>query len=255
MGSDERFELLGAPLDPLTMKGAVAAVEEMVRSRSVGQHASLNAAKVVRLQSDEALGAALRSCELVTADGQAVVWAARLLGHHVPERVAGADLMPALLARAEALGFRVYLLGAHEETIAAAEAAIRRRHPGITIAGSHHGYFGPEDEEGVVAKIAEARPDLLFVALETPQKELFLARHRDVLRIPFAMGVGGTFELLAGNRRRAPVWAQRAGLEWLFRLAQEPRRLGGRYVVGNARFVALVGRELVRRQRLTRSSR
>ena len=243
-----RSELLGAPLDLLALEDAVGAVEAAIDGRQCRQHACVNAAKIVRLQKDEVLRDAIRGCDLVTADGQGVVWAARLLGLPVPERVAGIDLMEALLAQAARRGHRVYLLGARPDVLEDAAAEIRRRHPATSIVGRHHGYFSREDEALVVRDIASARPDLLFVALETPAKELFLARHRDVLRIPFAMGVGGSFDVLAGRRRRAPRWAQRIGLEWLFRLAQEPRRLARRYISGNARFLALLARELLRRR-------
>lgn len=244
-----RVELLGCPLDPLTLEGTVAAVEEAISSGARIQHASVNAAKVVRARSDPVLRSALWHCDLVTPDGQPVVWAARLLGRPVPERVAGIDLMDALLAAAARAGYRVYLLGARPEVLAAAEAEIARRHPGVVVAGRRDGYFPREEEAAVAADVAAARPDLLFVALDTPRKELFLRRHRDVVRVPFAMGVGGAFDVLAGRRRRAPGWAQAAGLEWLFRLLQEPRRLLGRYAVGNTVFVGLVVRELLAARR------
>lgn len=242
-----RHDFLGAPLDVLSLPDAVAAVARAVDERGSVQHASINAAKVVRLQRDPTLRDALWSCTLATADGQAVVWAARLLGIAVPERVAGIDLMEALLAAAVRRRDRVFLLGARADVLEEAERELERRHPGVLVVGRHHGYFAGDEEPRVVAEIAAAEPDLLFIALETPAKELFLARHRDVLRVPFAMGVGGAFDVLAGRRQRAPRWARRAGLEWLFRLLQEPRRLAGRYVVGNARFVALVGLSLLRR--------
>ena len=243
-----RSELLGAPLDLLALEDAVEAVDATIDARRSLQHACVNAAKIVRLQKDEMLRDALWGCDLVTADGQGVVWAARLLGMDVPGRVAGIDLMEALLARAEQRGHRVYLLGARPAVLEDAVTEIRRRYPAISIAGRHHGYFSRADEARVVADVATSQPDLLFVALETPAKELFLARHRNVLRVPFAMGVGGAFDVLAGRRRRAPGWAQRMGLEWLFRLAQEPRRLARRYIVGNVRFLALLAREVLRKR-------
>ena len=157
--------------------------------------------------------------------------------------------MNGLLARATERGYRVYLLGARPDVVGDAVAALRMRHPEVVLAGYRHGYFARSEEGEVVSAIAAARPDILFLALETPQKELFLARHRETLHVPFAMGVGGSLDVLAGRRRRAPRWAQRAGLEWAFRLVQEPRRLGRRYAVGNARFAWLVARELVRSRR------
>jgi N-acetylglucosaminyldiphosphoundecaprenol N-acetyl-beta-D-mannosaminyltransferase len=243
--ASRRVEIFGAPVDAVSLHEAVGWIEQLVASGDNGQHAALNAGKIVRFAREPELLAAIRDCELVTADGQAVVWAARLLGRPLPERVAGIDLMEALFARAEARGLSVYLLGARPEVIRAAEAEIARRHPKLRIAGRHHGYFGAEAEDSVVADIAQRAPDLLFIALETPQKELFIARNRDRLKVPFAMGVGGSFDVLAGRRQRAPMWMQRAGLEWLFRLIQEPGRLGRRYMFGNAAFTALVIRELV----------
>src|SRR5439155_3884158 len=146
-----------------------------------------------------------------------------------------------LLARAEERGYSVFFLGAHADVLEAACAEVARRHPRLRIAGRRHGYFASTEESEVVAEVAAANPDILFIALETPQKELFQARHRTALGVPFTMGVGGSLDVLAGRRRRAPLWAQRAGLEWLFRLLQEPRRLFARYLIGNAIFVALVG--------------
>lgn len=248
-----RITILGAPLDPITLEEAVARVDEAIASRRPALNASLNAAKLVRIQTDGALREALERCDLVTADGVPVVWAARALGKAVPGRVNGTDLMELLFARAAERGYSVYLLGSEPGVLSRARAEIERRHPALRIAGTQHGFFAPGEEAAVVERIAAARPDMLFVAFGTPQKELFQARHRDALGVPFTMGVGGSFEVLAGARRRAPRWAQRSGLEWAFRLAQEPRRLAGRYVVGNTRFVYLVGREVLRTRLGTRS--
>jgi N-acetylglucosaminyldiphosphoundecaprenol N-acetyl-beta-D-mannosaminyltransferase len=244
--SSRRIHLLGAPLDPVTLEDAVARVDEAVATRRPALNASLNAAKLVRMQTDSELRESIEFCDIVTADGVPVVWAARALGHAVPGRVNGTDLMELLFAHAAERGYSVYLLGSEPGILSLARAEIERRHPAIRIVGTQHGFFPPAEEAAVVERIAAARPDILFIALGTPQKELFQARHRDELGVPFTMGVGGSFEVLAGARKRAPRWAQRTGLEWAFRLAQEPRRLAGRYVVGNTRFVVLVGREVLR---------
>jgi N-acetylglucosaminyldiphosphoundecaprenol N-acetyl-beta-D-mannosaminyltransferase len=241
----DRLDLLGAPLDPVTLDEAVAFVDGLIEKGTTGQQASLNAAKVVRVQRDAEFTTALRSCELVMADGVPIVWAGRLLGHSIPERVSGIDLMAALLAHAADRSHRVFLLGARADVIEDAAAEIERRYPGIQIAGRHHGYYTPEEEPDVIAEIEAARPHLLFVAFETPQKELFLSRMRGVLPVPFVMGVGGSFDVLAGRRRRAPLWMQRIGFEWFFRFVQEPRRLWRRYLIGNTMFLVLVCRELV----------
>jgi N-acetylglucosaminyldiphosphoundecaprenol N-acetyl-beta-D-mannosaminyltransferase len=162
--------------------------------------------------------------------------------------VTGIDLMDAVLERASERGYGVYVLGARSEVLGRALAALRKRFPDLRLVGARHGYFKGHEEAAIVEDIREAAPDVLFVALETPAKELFLARHRDRLQVPFVMGVGGAVDILGGVRRRAPRWLQRLGLEWAFRLAQDPRRLAGRYVVGNTRFTWLVVRELVRRR-------
>jgi N-acetylglucosaminyldiphosphoundecaprenol N-acetyl-beta-D-mannosaminyltransferase len=246
--ASERVHVLGCPIDAVTMEQALARVEDAIQQSQRLQHVSINAAKLVKFQRDPALREAVTGCHLITADGQAIVWAARILGLPLPERVAGIDLLDALLRIAPERGYRVFLLGARPTVLERAEKAIIERYPGVVVAGRHHGYFTREEEPSVVEQIHEARPHLLFIALETPAKELFLARHRSRLSVPYAMGVGGAFDILAGVRHRAPRWLRQLGLEWLFRLAQDPRRLAGRYVVGNTKFTWLVIREAARRR-------
>jgi N-acetylglucosaminyldiphosphoundecaprenol N-acetyl-beta-D-mannosaminyltransferase len=248
--SAPRAVVLGCAIDAVILEEVVDAIESRIVRREPCQHVAINAAKLVRLQRDPQLRDVIAGCELVTADGQAVVWAARLLGRPLPGRVTGIDLMDAVAGRASERGYRVYVLGARPKVLERALTVLRERYPALELYG-RHGYFGPEEEPEVVESIAEAGPDVLFVALDTPAKELFLARNRDRLRIPFVMGVGGAVDILGGVRRRAPRWLQRLGLEWAFRLAQEPRRLAGRYVVGNTRFTWLVARELVRQRLAT----
>jgi N-acetylglucosaminyldiphosphoundecaprenol N-acetyl-beta-D-mannosaminyltransferase len=242
--------VLGCAIDAVDLDEAVAVIEERIVRREPCQHVAINAAKLVRLQRDPRLRDVIEGCELVTADGQAVVWAARILGRPLPGRVTGIDLMDALARRASERGYSGYVLGARAEVLERALAVLRKRYPRLQLSG-HHGYFSLEEEPEIVESIAEAAPDILFVALETPAKEFFLARNRDRLRIPFVMGVGGAVDILGGVRKRAPQQLQRLGLEWAFRLAQEPRRLAGRYVIGNTRFTWLVARELVRQRLAT----
>lgn len=236
------------PVNPVDMAEACARVDELVRRRVPSYYVAINAAKVVAYHDDALLRDAIDAAHLVTADGQAVVWAARLLGHRVPERVAGTDLMQALLARAAQRGYAVYFLGATDEVVRACVAKARALHPALRIAGHRNGYFEQAEEAEVVAAIRDAAPDILFLGFGTPAKEYFMRRHHRALGVPFAMGVGGSFDVFAGLVARAPRWMQRAGLEWAYRLAQEPRRMWRRYLVGNTRFLWLVGKELLARR-------
>lgn len=208
---------------------------------------SINALKVGLAADDPAFQKALHSFDLAGADGQPLVWASRLLGTPIPGRVNGTDLMYELFALAEREGYGVYLLGAKQETLDAATEELRRRYPRLRLCGARDGYFTAEEELGVVREVARARPDILFLALPSPRKEWFLLEHADELGVGFAMGVGGSIDVLAGAYPRAPVWMQRTGLEWLFRLLQDPRRMWRRYLATNTRFLILLGKALLRR--------
>jgi N-acetylglucosaminyldiphosphoundecaprenol N-acetyl-beta-D-mannosaminyltransferase len=234
-----RAHVLGCEIDRLTIHEAVERCEHHIEARVSAQHMAVNAAKVVAMQDDSELLRLVNSCEIVTADGQAIVWASRLLRDPLPSRVTGIDLMQELLALAERKGYGVYLLGAHADVLEQAMARMRRLHPGLRIVGHRDGYFSESEEQGIVAAIRGSQPDLLFVAMPSPRKERFIGRWRDELEIPFCMGVGGALDVMAGITRRAPRPLQRLGLEWAFRLAQEPRRLMRRYLVGNWRFITL----------------
>lgn len=236
-----RAELFGVPLDCLTLDETVERAEALIQEHRPVQHVVLNAAKVVMMHDTPALREIIAACDIVNADGQSIVWAGRLLGVPVPERVAGIDLMERLLASAEAHGWPVYFLGAREEVLQRFLERIAKRHPRLIVAGSHHGYF--EDESAVAQSIRDTGARIVFVGISSPKKEFLLAEHLKEMGDVFAMGVGGSFDVVAGLTKRAPVWMQRAGLEWLFRLIQEPKRMWRRYLIGNARFLWLVLRE------------
>lgn len=242
VAAERRVHVLGCPVDALTLAETVAWVDRhlQIPGRPLVQHAALNAAKLVAMQKDAALREAVRRCGLISADGQSIVWAARWLGGHLPERVTGIDLMEALVELAARRGYRVYFLGARPPVVEAVVQRYRERYPRLVVAGWRDGYFRPDEEAGVVAAIRESGADILFVAMGTPQKELFLSRNLTALGVPFAMGVGGSFDVVAGLTKRAPGLWQQFGLEWLFRLIQEPRRMWRRYLVGNTAFLWLV---------------
>jgi N-acetylglucosaminyldiphosphoundecaprenol N-acetyl-beta-D-mannosaminyltransferase len=240
--------VLGCGIDRLDMGQTLARIEALVEERSFAQHVAINAAKIVAMHKDPALREVIERCELVSADGQSVVWASRLLGDPLPERVAGIDLMHELLALAERRGLRVYILGARAEVLARAVDRIRERHPQLVLAGARDGYFAPDEDAAVAEEIRAARPDLLFVAISSPRKEFFLGTHGRTIDVPFVMGVGGAIDVVAGITRRAPRLWQLAGLEWLYRLLQEPGRLWKRYLATNVTFGLLVARAMLGRR-------
>ncbi len=234
------ISFLDAPLTPCTAAQLVAEIERRLDAGEPTRVAALNVAKLVRMRDDPTLRAAVAACDLVPVDGTGVLWGARLLGHEVPERVAGVDLFLDLVALAARRREPVFLLGARPEVVRDAAHRLQRVHPTLPIAGWHHGYWGA-DPGPVLRCIRSSGARMLFVALGTPAKEVFLHRHFEAIGVPFAMGVGGSLDVVARRRRRAPPWLQRAGLEWLYRTAQEPGRLGPRYLETNLRYAGLLG--------------
>jgi len=232
----DRITLMGCPVDRITLDQALERIANAMADRGALRHTALNTAKLVKMRNDSDLGRDVVTSDMVTADGMGIVLAARLLGRRLPGRVTGIALMEETLALCARRGLRPYLLGARPAVLAAAIARLRARHPALRLAGAHDGYFRPQDEPEIVAAIIRSGADCLFVALPTPMKERFLARNRDRFLAPFVMGVGGAFDVLAGQVTRAPGWMQRAGLEWLFRTLQEPRRMWRRYLSTNTIF-------------------
>ena len=207
-----------------------------------------NAAVLCMMKNDVALADACRAGDLVLADGMSVVWALQAAGEPVPERVAGVDLMQRLLEAGARRGLRVYFLGARREVVEKLARDCAERWPGLVVAGFRDGYFGPADHEAVVEQVRAARPDVLFVGMPTPFKETWCQKHRDRLDVPVIMGVGGSFDVLAGHVRRAPVALQRVGMEWSWRLLMEPRKMWRRYLQTNTAFALHAGREVLQRR-------
>jgi N-acetylglucosaminyldiphosphoundecaprenol N-acetyl-beta-D-mannosaminyltransferase len=241
----ERIELMGCYIDNLTMRETVDKVGVFIASGRPHQHVVVNVDKIVKASKDERLRAIINACALINADGMPVVWASRLLGKPLKERVTGIDLFEALMERAAHEGWRVYFLGAKEEVVAQVSEIYSSKYRKLIVAGARNGYWSDTEEDSVVSEIEAARPDILFVAISSPKKEQFLGAHQERLRIPFAMGVGGTFDVVVGRISRAPIWMQRAGLEWFHRFIKEPRRMFRRYFVEDMWFVILFFKELL----------
>jgi N-acetylglucosaminyldiphosphoundecaprenol N-acetyl-beta-D-mannosaminyltransferase len=249
MKRTERAELLGLSFDTVTMETAVARCLEFCRApRASHTVITANASHLCMMRRDPELALACRAAHLILADGMSVVWALRASGQPVPERVAGVDLMARLLTAAAERGLRIYFLGARREVVAALVEKSRVQYPDIEIAGFRDGYFGRDDQPGIVEEVRASRADILFVGMPSPFKETWCERHRQSLEVPVIMGVGGSFDVLAGFIRRAPHWAQALGLEWFWRLLMEPRKLWKRYLTTNTEFIWLAGREIVARR-------
>ena len=234
------------PIDILTKAETVSLALAAIQTRAKVTHCALNVAKLVKMRSNRVLQEDVRTADIIGIDGMGIVWGARLAGIPVPERVPGIDLMLALLEECANRGYRPYFLGATPDVVRRAATAARTAYPALEIADIHDGYFDTRDEDSIVDAINASGADCLFVGMPTPRKEHFLATYRTAIEAPFVMGVGGSFDVLAGKVQRAPRWVQHAGLEWAFRVVQEPRRMIGRYLSTNAIFMALMLRELIR---------
>lgn len=238
--------ILGVPFSAHTMDETVALLVEKVEQGERAFHVvTANPEIVMQTLRNPDYAAAVRGADLVVPDGVGILVGARILGHSIPERVAGYDLLHRLMAEADRRRWRVFLLGATPESNEGALRALQRQYPGAVYVGHSHGYFTPEEEEAVVQRIEEARPHLLFVSLGVPRQELFIARHKHRFT-GVCMGTGGSFDVLAGKVKRAPRLWQRLGLEWLYRLVQEPWRW--RRMLDLPRFLWAVCREGMRRR-------
>jgi N-acetylglucosaminyldiphosphoundecaprenol N-acetyl-beta-D-mannosaminyltransferase len=221
----EEIRLHGVRLHRLTMDQAVATVAEFLQAGGAHHVVTADTSAVVMAQHDHELREIIERAALVTPDSFGVTWAARRLGHPLPERVTGVDLMARLCAHCATSGHRIYLLGAAPGVAEAAAERLCARFPGLRVVGTHHGYFQPEEEEGIIAEIAASGADLLFVAFGIPRQEKWIARHLERLGVRVAIGVGGSLDVFSGRVQRAPRWVQRANLEWLDRLLRNPRKI------------------------------
>jgi N-acetylglucosaminyldiphosphoundecaprenol N-acetyl-beta-D-mannosaminyltransferase len=244
-----RRSVLGVPVDACSIDSAVAEIERWVDERRGAAALYVNAHLYNLIWDDPALAAIFDDSSLVYADGMSVVWAARLLGHEVPERVPLTFAIENLAANWDRRAFSVYFLGGEPGRAETAAARLTERYPGIRVAGCHHGYFGDAESANIVDEINAARPDILLVGLGNPRQETWVAGNIARLDVAVTMTCGGLFDWVSGLRRPAPRWLGRLGLEWLYRLAIEPRRLFARYMVGNPRFLWTLGRAMVKGER------
>ncbi|HUH18894.1 WecB/TagA/CpsF family glycosyltransferase [Albibacterium sp.] len=235
-----KIELFGCPIHQLSMEQTIAIIDHSIENRIFLQHVVVNAAKLANMQKDAQLKESIINCNIINADGQAVVWASKLLGKALPERVAGIDLMENLVKLANQRNYRIFFFGAKEDIVRKVVDKYSDIYsPGI-IAGYRNGYYSKEDEPEIAKQIADSKADILFVAITSPKKEIFINAYKDIMNTPFTMGVGGSFDVVAGITKRAPKWMQNSGLEWLYRVIQEPGRMWKRYLITNTQFIGMV---------------
>ncbi len=240
--------VLNVPIHRLTLEQALDKIDTTIQKRKHLHIGVVNAAKMVNMRRDQLLREDVLSSDLILADGASVVWASRVLGDPLPERVAGIDLMYGMLERSNQHKYRVYCFGASEEISQEVEKQIEHNYPNAIVAGRRNGYFKPEEEAAIAEDIANAKPDILFVAITSPKKENFMAKWGKKMNVPIVHGVGGSFDVMAGKVQRAPEIWQRLGLEWFYRMKQEPGRLWKRYLTTNTIFCWMVIKALFSRK-------
>lgn len=225
MNTIENKSILGVKISAVDTATALKAIEELIRNGLPHMVVTADSSAVVLAQRDHELRTIINSADLVTPDSVGILWAARRFGTPLPERVSGVDIVEHLCERASESGQRVFLLGAMPGVAEAAAEKLKERYPGLPVVGTHHGYFTPEESDSVVQMIRESKPDILFVAMGIPLQEKWIHRHLDELQVPVCIGVGGTFDVISGRTKRAPKWMQKRGLEWIYRLIGNPRKI------------------------------
>ena len=242
----DRINLLGCPIDCLSMNQTVEQIEQFVKGRNLRQHVVVNVAKIVEMQKDPELRGIVSHCDLINADGMPLVWASRLLGNPLPCRVAGVDLFQELVKLCAEKGYCPFFFGARQWVVEKLVQEFKTKYPDLEVAGYRNGYYSAEEESGIAEIIRDSKADMLFVGFSSPMKEKFLKRWMGTMKVPFCMGVGGSFDIIAGRTKRAPAWMQKNGLEWCYRIYQEPRRMWKRYAKTNPVFVWMVFKEYIK---------
>jgi len=226
------------------MQETIKAIKNAIDKNKQIHHVVVNAGKIVGMQDDLELRKSVNESDIINADGQAVVWASKILKKPLKERVAGIDLMANLIDISQENNYKIFFFGAKEEVVKKVVDLYIKQYSKDIIAGYRNGYFNKEDETQIAKEISNSGANILFVAISSPTKENFLYQNKEILNnVNFIMGVGGSFDVVSGLVKRAPLWMQDVGLEWFYRFLQEPKRMWKRYLVGNSKFIWLVLKE------------
>ena len=239
-----RMKFMNTEIDNLTMQETLQAIDRLVQEDKGSYVVTPNVDHIVQLETDKELQEAYADASLVLTDGKPLLWIARLYGTPIKEKISGSDLFPLLCGMAAKRGYRMFFLGAAEGVAAKAAENLKGRYPGLQVAGTYSPPYGFEKDAAEMKKIEdmvrEAQPQILIVGLGCPKQEKFIWNHRKDLDVPVSLGLGASLDFEAGNIKRAPKWMQRCGLEWLFRITQDPKRMFRRYIVDDMKIVKLI---------------
>lgn len=243
LGDNARVRFLNTVIDVLDTDETVKLVEKYVQTKTALHLMGVNADKVNEINENEIMKRIVNSCGIINADGASIVMASRYLKKPLPERVAGIDLMEQLIRLSDAKGYTVYLLGAKQVVVAKTAEVLVEKYPKLRIIGFRNGYFQKSEWQEISNELKEKKPDFVFVGITSPIKEYLIEYLQNDGNNSVFMGVGGSFDVISGMIPRAPLWMQKANLEWLFRVIQEPKRLFKRYFFGNLQFIMSVIKE------------
>src|SRR6185312_7464130 len=221
----KEIKIFNTKVHPFTKKEFINIIESNLKDGNRIIQNGINAASINELSKNKELIQAYNNSDLMNIDGMSIVWALRFLGYSVPERVACPDLANDILALAERENYSVFLFGAKETSLSQSVKNLTTDFPKLNIAGHRNGYYQTEDEYAIVEMINDSMPDILLLGMPSPQKELFVEKYKDKLQVKYFFGVGGFFDILSGKTKRAPLWMQKKGLEWIYRFMQEPKRM------------------------------
>ena len=222
----ETVRILGFRIDRVWRASALDRIEKFIEERKPRYLVTADASMVVTAKDDPELAGIVDRADLVTPDGAGILWASRKLRTPITDKVSGVDLVAEMVRMSAEKGYRIFFFGSGPGVAEEAAANLMKRYPGAHIVGTRDGYFKPEQEAEVVAEIKAAKPDVLFVAMGIPKQEKWITKYKDEIGVPVSAGIGGSFDVYSGRVKRAPVIMQKSGLEWLHRLAANPKKIG-----------------------------